>query len=169
MGGEVTTRTLVVLRHAKAAHIPGLADRDRPLTERGQRDARRAGEALTGMDLRPDLVLCSPSTRTRQTAGLALPGADITFEPAIYQAYSDELLSLIRRSDPEVRTLILVGHNPGVHELVLDLTTGDDGPGATEDDDPGFPPGAFAVIEAEGEWAELDTGRGVVRWSPKDH
>lgn len=156
----MTGRTLVVLRHAKAAHIPGLADRERPLTERGRRDAHRMGETLAGLGLRPDLVLCSPSTRTRQTAELALPGADVVFEPDIYQAYPDELLTLIRRSDPGVRTLVLVGHNPGVHELVQGLTDAED--------DPGFPPGAFAVIEAGGEWAELDGGRGVVRWSPKD-
>ncbi|ACZ83523.1 uncharacterized protein Rv1276c [Streptosporangium roseum] len=161
MGGEVTTRTLIVLRHAKAAHVHGLADRERPLTGRGERDARRVGETLTGMDLHPDLVLCSPSERTRQTARLALPDADITFDPAIYEAYSDELLTLIRRSDPEVRTLMLVGHNPGVHELVLDLTA--------REDDPGFPPGAFAVIETEGEWAEFEAGRGVAHWSPKEH
>ncbi|MEV7908484.1 histidine phosphatase family protein, partial [Streptomyces anulatus] len=61
----------------------------------------------------------------------------------------------------QVRTLILVGHNPGVHELVQHLTT--------RDGDPGFPPGAFAVIETDTEWADLDTGRAVVRWSPKEH
>ncbi|WP_433249680.1 SixA phosphatase family protein [Streptosporangium sp. CA-135522] len=157
----MTTRTLVVLRHAKAAHIPGLADRERPLTARGERDARKAGQTLTDLDLRPDLVLCSPSMRTRQTATLALPDADITFEPAIYEAYADELLTLIRRSDPEVRTLALVGHNPGVHELVMQLTT--------RDGDTGFPPGAFAVIEAKGEWSGLDAGRGIARWRPKEH
>ncbi|MGW4421777.1 SixA phosphatase family protein [Streptosporangium sp. NPDC004631] len=161
MGGEVTMRTLIVLRHAKAVHIPGLADRERPLTGRGRRDAHRVGETLAGMGLQPDLVLCSPSARTRETAELALPGADITLEWAIYQAYPDELLTLVRRSDPEIRTLALVGHNPGVHELVQTLTT--------EGDDPGFPPGAFAVIETDGEWAGLDAGRGVVRWSPKEH
>ncbi|MEV7009575.1 histidine phosphatase family protein [Streptosporangium sp. NPDC051022] len=157
----MTTRTLVVLRHAKAAHIPGLADRERPLTERGKRDAHRIGQELAGLDLRPDLVLCSPSTRTRETAELALPGADITFERDIYEAYADDLLMLVRRSDPAVRTLILVGHNPGVHELIQDLTT--------RDGDSGFPPGAFAVIETDDEWAGLDSGRTVVRWSPKEH
>ncbi|WP_326819383.1 histidine phosphatase family protein [Streptosporangium sp. NBC_01639] len=156
----MTTRTLIVLRHAKAAHVPGLADRERPLTTRGEHDARRIGEVLTHMDLRPDLVLCSPATRTRQTADLALPDADIVVEPAIYEAYPDELLTLIRQSAPEVRTLVLVGHNPGVHELVMGLTT--------RDGDSGFPPGAFAVIETEDEWGEFDIGRGVSRWTPKD-
>ncbi|WP_239514013.1 histidine phosphatase family protein [Streptosporangium sp. 'caverna'] len=164
----MTARTLIVLRHARAAQVPGLPDRERPLTERGEHDARRIGEALTGMDLRPDLVLCSPSARTRRTAELALSGdgatpsgADIVFEPVIYEAYSDELLTLIRRSDPEVRTLMLVGHNPGIHHLVQGLTT--------ENGDFGFPPGAFAVIEIDDEWAGLDVGRGVSRWSPGDH
>lgn len=157
----MTARTLVVLRHAKAANPSGLADRERPLSADGEHDARRVGEALAAQGLRPDLVLCSPSVRTRQTANLALPGADVLFEPAIYEAYPDELLTLIRRSDPRVRTLVLVGHNPGVHELVRQLTEDED------DGDAGFPPGAFAVIEVDGEWTELDVGRGIASWSPK--
>ncbi|MBB2908976.1 phosphohistidine phosphatase [Streptosporangium becharense] len=157
----MTARTLVVLRHAAAAQVPGLADRERPLTGEGERDARRAGETISGMGVRPDLVLCSPSVRTRRTAELALPGADIVVEHAVYEAYSDELLTLIRRSDPQVRTLLLVGHNPGVHQLVRDLTQ--------EPGGPGFPPGSFTVIEVAGEWAELDGGRRVARWSPEEH
>ncbi|MFI6452234.1 SixA phosphatase family protein [Streptosporangium amethystogenes] len=156
----MTARTLVVLRHARAVNASGLADRERPLSADGEHDARRVGEALAAQGLRPDLVLCSPSVRTRQTANLALPGADVLFEPAIYEAYPDELLTLIRRSDPQVRTLVLVGHNPGVHELVSQLTE--------DDGDAGFPPGAFAVIEVDGEWTELDVGRGIARWSPKE-
>ncbi|GIH90884.1 histidine phosphatase family protein [Planobispora siamensis] len=154
-------RTLIVLRHAKAVHTPGLSDPERPLTERGERDARKVGEALATLGLRPDLVLCSPSVRTRQTAELVLPGGPIEFERDIYEAYADELLELVRRTDPQVRTLLLVGHNPGVHELVLGLTS--------RDGDTGFPPGAFAVIETDDEWAGLDSGRAVTRWNPKEH
>ncbi|WP_230878440.1 histidine phosphatase family protein [Planomonospora sp. ID67723] len=156
----MTTRTLIVLRHAKAAHTPGLADAERPLTERGENDARRVGETFAALGLRPDLVLCSPAVRTRRTAELALPGEPVEFERDIYEAYADELLTLLRRTDPEVRTLLLVGHNPAVHELVLELTT--------RAGDSGFPPGAFAVIETGDEWAELESGRAVTRWSPKD-
>ncbi|GAA4181524.1 histidine phosphatase family protein [Streptosporangium oxazolinicum] len=157
----MTARTLVVLRHAKAVHTSGLADRERPLTDVGERDALKVGAALAGMGLTPDLVLCSPSVRTRQTADLALPDAETLIEPAIYEAYPDELLTLIRRSDPEVRTLVLVGHNPGVHELVRQL--------ADVDGDAGFPPGSFAVIEVDGEWAGLDAGREIAHWNPKKH
>lgn len=160
MGVEVSgTRTLVVLRHAKAAHIPGLADRERPLTDRGRRDADRVARTLADLGVQPDLVLCSPSVRTRQTAELALPGAEVVYESEIYEAYADELLALLRRGDPEARTLVLVGHNPGVHELVQLLTTRDD---------EGFPPGAFAVIETDDEWSGLDSGRAVARWNPKE-
>lgn len=156
-------RTLIVLRHAKAAQIPGMADWERPLTGRGERDAKRIGTTLRALGVRPDLVLCSPAERTRRTAELALvevrPDAPVEFERGIYQAYADELLELVRATPPEVRTLLLVGHNPGVHELVMGLTT--------SVGDPGFPPGAFAVIEADGEWSGLTEGRATTRWSPK--
>jgi phosphohistidine phosphatase len=157
--------TLIVLRHAKAAHIPGLADRERPLTHRGERDAGRAGETLKQMGLSPDLVLCSPSTRTRQTAELALeslaPDAALHIEGEIYEAYADELLELIGRTGDEVATLLLVGHNPGVHELIMNLTL--------QREDEGFPPGAFAVLET-GSWVGLGPGDGrmLSRWNPKD-
>jgi phosphohistidine phosphatase len=158
---------LIVLRHAKAVHVAGMADRERPLTGRGERDAHRAGAALGDMGLAPDLVLCSPSVRTRQTAELALaefaPAAPVHHERDIYLGHPDDLLELVRRTDADVRTLLLVGHNPGAHELVLDLT------GAVEQDDPGFPPGAFAVIETATGWTDLwpGEGRAVTRWSPK--
>ncbi|MFB9251401.1 histidine phosphatase family protein [Sphaerisporangium melleum] len=158
--------TLIVLRHAKAADLPGLADRERPLTDRGERDAERAGERLKQLGLAPELVLCSPSVRTRRTAELALAGlgsdAPIHFESEIYEAYPDELLELIGRTDGGISTLLLVGHNPGVHELVLNLTL--------SREDEGYPPGAFSVLETS-PWAELGPGDGrlVGRWTPKDH
>ncbi|GII81234.1 phosphohistidine phosphatase [Sphaerisporangium rufum] len=159
----VHVKTLIVLRHAKAAEVPGLADRERPLTGRGERDAGRAGEALRGFGLVPDLVLCSPAARTRRTAELALAvlagQPPVWTEGEIYQAYADELLDLIGRTGDEVGTLLLVGHNPGVQELVGNLTMTRDGDG--------FPPGAFAVLRTPG-WAALGPGEGrlVTRWAP---
>ncbi|GAA1271738.1 histidine phosphatase family protein [Sphaerisporangium rubeum] len=158
--------TLIVLRHAKAAHVPGLADRQRPLTDRGEGDAGRAGDTLKSLGFSPDLVLCSPSERTRRTAELALaelsPDAPVHIETDIYEAYPDELVELIRRTGDEVSTLLLVGHNPGVHELVVSLTL-------ARDLDK-FPPGAFAVIETTEAWPDLGPGDGRLthRWNPKD-
>ncbi|MBB5776384.1 SixA phosphatase family protein [Nonomuraea jabiensis] len=153
-------RTLIVLRHAKAAHVPGLADRERPLTGRGERDAKRAGDEIRAAGLDPDVVLCSPALRTRRTAEIAFPEAEVSYERDIYEAYPDELLELVRRVDPEVGTVVLCGHNPGVHELAVGLAGGEYV----------FRPGAFAVIEVESAWEELWMGEGrlVTLWDPKE-
>jgi len=160
-------RRLIILRHAKAEQVPGKEDRDRALTERGERDARRAGEVLGGMGLVPDLVLCSPAKRTRQTAELALaefaPDAPVYHERELYLATPEELLAVVQRTDPDVATLLLVGHNPGVHSLFLGLS------GTGPDADPGFPTCALAVLETEVAWEHLWPGeaRTVARWTPK--
>jgi phosphohistidine phosphatase len=142
-------KTLIVLRHATAAQMPGLADHQRHLTADGEREAREAGELIR--PLKPGLVVSSPAKRTRQTAKLLGLDAAIEFERDIYEAYADELLQLLRRTDPDVDTLVLVGHNPAVHELVMILT------GAPDE---GFPPGAYAVIELPGPWDNVDPGTG---------
>ncbi|MGP4094101.1 SixA phosphatase family protein [Nonomuraea sp. KM90] len=154
-------RTLIVLRHAKAAQVPGLADRERPLTDRGERDAKRAGDEIRAAGFDPDVVLCSPALRTRRTAEIAFPETEISYEREIYEAYPEELLELVRRSDPGLGTVVLCGHNPGVHELALGLAGGDYG----------FRPGAFAVIGVESVWADLWPGEGrlVSHWDPKEH
>lgn len=152
-------RKLIVFRHAKAVHVPGMDDRERPLTERGESDAKRAGDEIRGLGLQPDLVLCSPSVRTRQTAELAFPGGPISFETEIYQAYAEELLELVRGADPGLGTLVVCGHNPAVHELAIALGGGEYP----------FRPGAFAVIEVDSAWVDLWPGEGrlATRWDPK--
>ncbi|WP_240197708.1 SixA phosphatase family protein [Nonomuraea lactucae] len=154
-------RTLIVLRHAKAAQVPGLVDKERPLTARGERDAGRAGDEVRSMGLAPGLLLCSPAVRTRRTAELAFPELQPSYEREIYQAYPDELLELVRRADPDVETVVLCGHNPGVHELAIGLAGGEYA----------FRPGSFAVIETESGWADLNPGEGrlVTLWDPKEH
>lgn len=162
-GEDTPARTLIVLRHAEAAQVPGLSDRERPLTGDGERDARRVGATLRALGHHPDLVLCSPAERTRRTAELALAelpsDAPVDIESDLYGAYADELLGIVRATAPDVGTLLLVGHNPGVHELVMGLTT--------HTADPGFPPASFAVIRFTGEWAELEKGETLTRWSPR--
>ncbi|WP_246064281.1 SixA phosphatase family protein [Nonomuraea longispora] len=153
-------RTLIVLRHAKAAQIAGLLDRERPLTDRGEHDAKRAGDEIRAAGFAPEMVLCSPALRTRRTAELAFPEVEVRYERDIYEAYSDELLELVRRCDPGLGTVVLCGHNPGVHELALGLAGGDYV----------FRPGAFAAIRVESPWAELGQGesRLITRWDPKE-
>ncbi|WP_285495700.1 histidine phosphatase family protein [Actinomadura sp. NBRC 104425] len=145
--------TLLVLRHAKA--VPGGAtpDIERSLTGRGRRDAEAAGEWLRDRGLAPDLVLCSTAVRTRETLErLAVP-APVRYESQIYANDADGLLTLVRETGDDARTLLLVGHNPSVHQLVHDLT------GAAPN---AFPTCALAVIEWEGGWMDAWPGAGTL-------
>ncbi|GAA2619670.1 histidine phosphatase family protein [Actinomadura fulvescens] len=150
--------TLIVLRHAKAVAGLGLADIDRPLNDRGRRDAAATGEWLRANDLVPDRVLCSTAVRTRETLeGLAFQ-AEVSFEARIYDNDPETLASLVRETDEDVRALLLIGHNPSVHQLVHDLTG--DAPDA-------FPTCALAVIEFTASWAEAWRGTLTVTRTPK--
>ncbi|WP_345697976.1 histidine phosphatase family protein [Kitasatospora terrestris] len=113
---------LVVLRHAKAAW-PDVPDEDRPLAPRGEADAPAAGRWLREHGVLPDLVVCSPARRTRQTWDLAQPelGADprVVLDPRAYGADAEDLLGVLRELPAGTRTALLVGHRPEVRDLVL--------------------------------------------------
>ncbi|ROO90951.1 phosphohistidine phosphatase [Actinocorallia herbida] len=133
-------KRLLVLRHAKAEVGFGLADHERPLAERGLRDAAAMGAHLKKEALLPDLVLCSTALRTRQTLeGLGLD-CPVSFERGIYSGDGYDLRTLVQVTPEEVGTLLLIGHNPAVHELVV--ITGDE-PVAE------FPTCALGVVELE--------------------
>ncbi|MCW2900849.1 MAG: putative phosphohistidine phosphatase, SixA [Streptosporangiaceae bacterium] len=152
--------TLIVLRHAKAATEFGLADIDRPLTGRGRRDATAAGKWLSASGLRPDAVRCSPARRTRETLDRLELDAEVGFERGIYDNEVRPLLDLLGSTDDQVGTLLLIGHNPSLHQLVHDLT-GDGGAS--------FPTCAVAVIDFDGDWAGIrpGIGRHTADWSPR--
>jgi phosphohistidine phosphatase len=117
----VTTRTLVILRHAKAANPQESADFDRPLTARGHADAAAAGGWLAHRAYSPDLVLCSPARRARETwhgVAVALTKApEVRYDDKIYAASALELLHLVSDVEANVATVLLVGHNPGLSQL----------------------------------------------------
>ncbi|MET8564266.1 histidine phosphatase family protein [Streptomyces flaveolus] len=122
--GAGPLRRLVVLRHAKSAWPEGVEDHRRPLAPRGLRDAPAAGRALAAGTL-PDLALCSTAVRARRTwelvsAEWATP-PPVRYDRRLYAAGVPELLEVVREVPPEVRTLLLIGHNPGLEELVLTL------------------------------------------------
>jgi phosphohistidine phosphatase len=156
-------KRLIVVRHAKATHQPGFADADRPLTGRGRRDAKAAGEWLLSQGLIPDVVLCSTSCRTRQTwdrLAVALAGQDIDvqYDPQLYLADDDDVLDVIGATPDDVQTLMIVGHNPAMQQVASGLT----GQG-----DLGFPTTAIAVVDL-GSWARLVPGAGAAHafWTP---
>lgn len=121
-----TKRTVIVVRHAKSDWSSGGPDEARPLAERGRRDAPEIGRWLAGRDAPVDLVVCSPATRARQTwalAGAALrPRPPVRYEARVYAAGDKDLRSVLEELPDEVRTVVLVGHNPALSELVEALS-----------------------------------------------
>nr|WP_202526824.1 histidine phosphatase family protein [Streptomyces sp. SID486] len=154
-------RRLVVLRHAKSAWPDGVADHDRPLAPRGLRDAPAAGRALATGSL-PDLALCSTAVRARRTwelvsAEWATP-PPVRYDRRLYAAGVTDLLEVVREAPADVRTLLLVGHNPGLEELVRALAS--DGLDDTLDRvREKFPTCAIAVLAWHGPgWPALAPG-----------
>jgi phosphohistidine phosphatase len=151
----------MLLRHAKSSWAdPTLADIDRPLAPRGERAARRMAKYVRRQRLRPALVLCSPSLRTRQTLEAIAPSlggdASISVEPGLYAAEMNEILAQLRTTPDAVGSVLVIGHNPGLHELALALASrGADLPRLRAK----FPTGALAVLAAGCEaWGALEPG-----------
>jgi phosphohistidine phosphatase len=120
---------LLLLRHGKSAWPDSIDDRDRPLTTRGRDVSRRIGSYLTEQGLVPDLALVSPARRAQETWSLAGPplgGVAARSEPRIYEAPAERLLSVVKEVGPEVGTLLVVGHNPGLEELLRMLLRQED-------------------------------------------
>ena len=163
MNSEVNNgRTLVLVRHAKSSWDYDVDDHERPLSARGRRDAEALGRLLSQRSLTPDLVFCSTATRTRQTWEYAKAGGasagEVQYLREIYHAWVPELLTLIRDVPNEIRTLLVLGHAPGIPDLVEHLCVRTDSPDWTQMDSK-FPTSALGVVKVPGPWAELGKGR----------
>jgi phosphohistidine phosphatase len=115
-------RRLLLLRHAKAERLQsGGRDHDRILAKRGREDAVAVGAYLVRHKLIPDQALVSTSARTRETWGLVAKAFSkpppVEFESMIYEAEPEAILNAIRATEPKARTLLVVGHNPGMQQL----------------------------------------------------
>jgi phosphohistidine phosphatase len=152
-------RRLMLLRHAKAERpAPGTRDRERALTERGRADAPVIGAYMARHGLMPDRVLVSTAARTRQTWDLiarALSQCPVAHEDRLYDASAQTLLDLIKQAAPDVHGLLVVGHNPGLHDLArLLIASGD--VEAREQLNEKLPTSGLAVIEfAVDDWPKL--------------
>ncbi len=160
--------TLSLLRHAKSRWSDaGLEDIDRPLNKRGEKDAPRMGAYLARQRLVPDLILCSPAVRTRQTLDLVLPrlkaSPEIVYEDALYPGSPAAMLKCLRKVAPGVRQAMIVGHNPGLQALALSLAGTD-----TEADLQALaeklPTAGLVVIELKRRtWAKVEAGDGRLK------
>ena len=121
-------KTLILIRHAKSSwKDASLADRDRPLNKRGKRDAPEMGRRLAARGGAPDLIVSSPATRALATArviaeAVGYPVDGIREDERIYMASPAELLEAIRGLDDGHERVFLFGHNPGLTELVNELS-----------------------------------------------
>jgi len=168
---------LLLLRHAKSSRDDAtLPDRERPLSGRGRRAAAAMRRAMRDLGLAPDLVLVSPARRTQDTLeGLEPWDETPLVEPieTLYLATAGQLLAVLRDVPETVRSVLLIGHNPGLHELAVKLAgthamkqPSEAAKRLTE----GFPTGALAEFAVAAPWRQLNAGGGrLLRFiAPRD-
>jgi phosphohistidine phosphatase len=157
-------KTLSLLRHLKSSwDEPGLPDRQRPLAPRGRRAGKKLARRLRTEGSTPDVILCSPSVRTRETLAAiraALGEPAIEFSEELYGAPEDELLEAVRGVAADVSSVLVIAHNPGLQGLATTLAgSGDEN--LRERLSEKFPTGALATLRFGVEtWAEVEPGSG---------
>lgn len=150
-------KKLYLLRHAKAEAKDAASDFERVLALRGRRDMKAIAAHLASTGIAPDRAFVSPAIRTRETWELTrLTATPATFVQAIYEAETKTLLGIVRDADPQARSLILVGHNPGLEELAASLVER-----KRARDVATMPTGTLVTIEFDAaQWADVAPGEG---------
>ena len=161
-------RTLILMRHAKAVRPhEAESDKARGLTARGRRDSAAAGAAMAEAGLKPTLALASTSQRTRETAeyGLQNFALETEYDEALFHAAPESIWDAFSASDAE--SVIVIGHNPGVGELVTMLVhQAHDGSKLARDFSGHFPTAAFAAFEVKGDLMRAAGPRLIAAWKP---
>lgn len=156
---EDEARRLVVMRHAKAEAVAA-SDHERRLTSRGTQDAAEAGEWARSAGVLPDHAFVSPAARAHETWSAFSTAAELDvepqLEPALYSAGPDGAIEVLRTAPVAARTVMVVGHNPTMAQLVHLLDDGGADPAAFAEIMAGFPTCAVAVLEVSGEWGDLE-------------
>lgn len=140
-----------------------MPDHERPLSQRGRESTQVLAAHLLKHRISPDLILCSTATRTRETLEGVLPGRDATIEPALFTAGSGQLLARLNEVDPDVTSVLVIGHNPAMQTLTLKLAASE-----APDRPPGsegleqirrkLPTGALVTLTFDTPWSELAAG-----------
>lgn len=173
--GTTTLKTLYLLRHAKSSwRDPDLDDYDRPLNKRGKRAAKAMRRFIESAGIQPDLVLCSGAKRARDTLAKVGPAlhdrVKVNIEKRLHEISYEMLLRRLGLVDAKVGSLMVIGHNPVLHELAMDLVGSGD-PMLIKRLEANLPTGALAVLEVPIErWRELrpDVARLMSLVLPRD-
>ncbi|WP_102143702.1 SixA phosphatase family protein [Mycobacterium hubeiense] len=149
-------RTLLLLRHAKSDYPPGVVDHDRPLAPRGIREAGLAGDWLRAHAPAIDAVLCSTAQRTRETLARTRIDAPVRFVERLYDATPGAVIEEINGVDPDVETLLVIGHEPAMSQVALGLATAEgSNTTAAASISTKFPTSAIAVLRTAEPWEAL--------------
>ena len=144
---------LIIMRHAQAEKSATGGDVERALSQHGRADALAMGHALAQRGLRPDMALVSSATRTHQTwqaVSEAMGDVDLHLIPALYNASSDTLRRAVEACEDKAGCLLLVAHNPGVHQLAVEyLIESAASPSVLDKMSGGFPTGAAAIFTVD--------------------
>lgn len=159
-------KTLLILRHAKSSwKHPDLADAERPLKNRGRRAAEMIGTLFKHKRLNPQLAWCSRAVRARETLEIVLKSAKLEvetrFDERIYMASPREILKVLSETEDNRNEILLVGHNPGLEEVLFELSR----------QDRAMPTCAVAKVALGIEkWSQIGEGKGKLEWfvKPKD-
>jgi phosphohistidine phosphatase len=147
-------KTLHLLRHAKSEWSdPALTDHDRPLNKRGRRARLEVADHVHGWTV--DLVVCSTSRRTRQTAKpvVAELGCKVRYDERLYAAETDDVLAVLRTLPEECNTVMVIGHNPSMEEVTFELCG----------KSPVYPTAALGTVSLTvGTWSEVAPGVGTL-------
>jgi len=156
-------KRLLLLRHAKSSwDDPSLADFDRPLAPRGRKAAERMGRELAARNWLPQLARVSPAARTRETwavVAAALPGSvSADFADTLYDATAEDVLLEVQRTPNAVKTLLVIGHNPGLEDFARQLAGDNSETKVLQRLREKFPTAALARFDFDGKWAEVGFG-----------
>jgi phosphohistidine phosphatase len=157
-------RHLYLLRHAKSSwDDPSQPDHERPLAERGRQAVGVLGRYVEQHRIQPDLILCSSARRTRETLEGVLPGRAALVESDLFVAGPEQLLQRLRQVEPEVGSVLVVGHNPAMQMLTMKLAGGESagrpsGAEGLEEIRRKLPTGALVTLSFDSPWPELAYG-----------
>jgi len=152
-------KTILLLRHAKSSwNDPDVQDFERPLNQRGRRVAPLIGRFMLQQEFVPELILSSPAERARQTIALIIEAAhlegELRYDERIYEASAETLLEVVSQAEDRFAVLLLVGHNPGMEDLLL-LLSGETGR---------MPTAALAAITFDTEkWSKVNERKGRLK------
>jgi len=173
MASQRPGKVLQLVRHAKSSWADSsLSDIDRPLSGRGKRAARALAQHLAEADELPEFVLCSPAKRARQTLaaarGVLRTGAVIRIEPVVYEGGLDELFGMLSDLPPAAGTVMVIGHNPTLQDLALQLIDPGETPELVRLRDK-FPTGSMATLVVPEGWDMLASGCARLHsfWTPR--